>query len=448
MPTTHAMNTAAITALSHEGRGIARIDNKTIFIQGALPEEIVEFQYTKQHSRFDEGIVTKILKPSYARITPHCQYFGICGGCSLQHLSTQSQVQHKESTLLERLAHISHAEAIDLLPALQGEQWGYRHRARLRVCYHADDNTLEIGFLKNNSHQIVNIQSCPILNESMNMILENIPHCLLALEAKAFVWQIEITVTNALCAVGLYHTQSLGHHDRQKLEEFAQKYHCEMYCLIESAPHQKRKIEKNDVPEPNAALISLPMPLEYAMDKHQVRIQFQPTHFTQINPDMNLKMIDRAIELLETNSNDCILDLFCGVGNFTLPLARYAGAVVGVEGNTSAVMQAKKNAELNDILNAKFFSENLFKPNLQSAWAKGRYTKIIIDPPRAGAKEMIPWIATCKPSHIVYISCDTATLTRDIKLLLEQGYTLSKAGIMDMFPHTEHTEAIALLIGK
>ncbi len=422
---------ATISTLSHEGRGIARIDQKTTFIRGALPGETVEFEYTKQHSRFDEGVVTRIIKASDDRITPLCQYFGVCGGCSLQHLNKKAQIQHKEAALLEQLQRIGQVRPMQILPALQGKEWGYRYRARFHVDYQAKNNTMKIGFLQQKTNQIVDIQSCPILESRINTLLKKISNCLRLLQAKSSISQMDITVTQARCVLGFHTLKPFSSADQKILVKFCEENDCDWYDMNQKN-YQDNHHTDNET-------------LEYLIEKHNVRIQFQPTHFTQINPDINVKMIDQAIALLEPEASDSILDLFCGVGNFTLPIARYAGSVVGVEGNASSVLQATKNAKLNHIHHATFFVDNLFKPDFQSAWAKGSYTKIIIDPPRAGAKEIIPWIAQAKPLRIVYISCDTATLARDVQLLLALGYTLNQAGVMDMFPHTEHTEAIALL---
>ncbi len=423
--------TATISALSHEGRGIARIDQKTTFIRGALPGETVEFEYTKQHSRFDEGVATRIIIASDDRTTPLCKYFGVCGGCSLQHLSRKAQIQHKEAALLDQLQRIGHATPRQILPALESREWGYRYRARFHVGYHAKDNTMKIGFLQQKSNQIVDIPSCPILDSRINALLKKISNCLGLLQVKSSISQMDITVAQARCVLGFHTFTPFSSSDQKILEKFCEENDCDWYAMNEKSNQAHDEAIK--------------APLEYWIEKHNVRIQFQPTHFTQINPDINVKMIDQAIALLEPKSSDSILDLFCGVGNFTLPIARYAGSVVGVEGNASSVLQATKNAKLNNLPHASFFVDNLFKPDVQSVWAKGSYTKIIIDPPRAGAKEIIPWIAQVKPSRIVYISCDTATLARDVQLLLALGYTLHQAGVMDMFPHTEHTEAIALL---
>jgi 23S rRNA (uracil1939-C5)-methyltransferase len=445
-PKGNPLHTATITSLSHEGRGIARIDNKTTFIQGALPGETVEFYYTRKHNRFDEGMATQIRQPLSDRVSPGCDYFGVCGGCSLQHMSSQAQIHHKESLLQERLHHIAHTKPLNLMPAIPSQPWGYRHRARLHVAYHPENHTISIGFLQQNSHQIVEIASCPILEKRLNNLITILPDFLLSLDGRSSIFAINLISTDSMCSLGLHQWQLPNHRDQERFAKFAKNNSCHVYWIIEKKHSKKSNQDFHERLEAKTLTATMPVDLEYAIDQHTIRIQFQPNHFTQINPQMNLKMIEKAIELLKPNSNDTILDLFCGVGNFTLPLARYASSVVGVEGNASSVLQAKKNAQLNQLFNASFFTDNLFKPNHQSTWSKGVYNKIIIDPPRAGAKEMIPWIVQCQPTHILYIACDTATLARDIHLFLAEGYRLSQAGVIDMFPHTEHTEAIALLL--
>jgi 23S rRNA (uracil1939-C5)-methyltransferase len=433
---------AKITALSHEGRGIAHVNNKTTFILGALPGETVEFRYAKYHRQFDEGIAIRVEEPSLARVAARCEYFGVCGGCSLQHMAPGAQIQHKESVLLERLKHIGHAVPLEILPALRGEIFGYRNRARLSAHYRSKDNKVAVGFREQNSHFVTDINMCPILEPRVGNKIEAISQLLLSLDAKAKIPQIEIVVTDAICALVIRHLIPLSEADLKQIDEFALENNFHIY--LQPKGNESVYLRSRD---PSSQQIDSAA-LEYHIEKHQVRIQFQPLQFTQINSEMNLKMVDRAIELLAPTQDDRILDLFCGVGNFTLPLARYAGSVVGVEGDSAAVSQAQKNAELNGITNAEFFTANLFDNSAGAPWAKGQYDKILLDPPRAGAQEIIPLIAKFQPSRIVYVSCHTATLARDVKHFLELGYTLEKAGVMDMFPHTQHAEAIALLTAK
>lgn len=430
-------HTAKIDALSHDGRGIARIKNKTTFIFGALPGEEIEFRYTKFHRQFDEGTTLTVLKASPDRVKPLCQFFGVCGGCALQHMDHALQLKNKQTVLIDHLRYLGETEAREILPPLQDQIWGYRHRARLSAHFNAKKNKVSVGFREQNSHFVADISRCDVLAPVIGEKLPELSDLLSTLEAKAQIPQVEIAISSKVSALILRHLSPFSPNDLQRIRDFAEKYNFFIYFQPKNAAslHLFYPEEKD-------------FSLEYAIPKHELRLQFQPSHFTQINPALNLKMIDQALELLEPKPHERILDLFCGIGNFTLPLARYSKSVVGVEGDEASVKQAIKNAELNNIKNTAFFKANLFENGEHAAWAQEAYDKILLDPPRAGAKEIIPLLKRFQASSIVYVSCNTATLARDIKLLRELGYTLEKTGMMDMFPHTQHSEAIALLKRK
>ncbi len=428
---------AKVTSLSHDGRGIAHINKKTTFIFGALPGEEVEFRYTKMHSQYDEGSILEVLQAADSRVKPRCEFFGICGGCSLQHVNPRVQLEHKETVLMERLEHIANAKPLEMMPVLHDEIWGYRHRARLSVHYRSHKNKVVVGFREQNSHLVADISHCDVLAPVIGDKISALSSMLSSLSVKAQIPQIEIAVTPKITALVIRHLAPLKEEDFFLIEKFADEN--QFYLYLQPKGNQSIYLHY-----PKKEGVSL----EYEIPNHRVRIQFQPLQFTQINPNINLKMIDLAIQLLEPTQKDHILDLFCGIGNFTLPLARYCESVVGIEGDHHSVLQAKKNTGLNDIKNAEFFTANLFDKCEDAPWAGRRYDKLLLDPPRAGAKEIIPLIKHFQPSRIVYVSCHSATLARDIKTLLELGYTLEKAGMMDMFPHTQHAEAIALLTKK
>lgn len=414
-----------IITLSHEGRGVARIKQKATFIENALPGETVTFSYICKHKRFDEAIATEILKPSKERVEPLCQYFGRCGGCDLQHLNHAAQIKYKESALLQQIANIGKTKPKKILAPIESRPWGYRHRARLSVFYNSKDKKINIGFLQKNSHQMVSIDSCPILEKHIGEHIKTLADFLSTLSFKKSLIQIDVTITKDICALGLHHQTPISQADQDQLDIFGNQHHYYFYSAQNKQPSQT---------------------FSYDIQEPPTHIAFKPNHFTQINPEVNHKMITQAIALLEPKQEDQIIDLFCGVGNFALPLAHYAGFVVGVEGNDSAIKQAKQNAILNNLSNTEFYTDNLFKLDLKAAWTKKTYNKIIIDPPRAGAKEIMPWIIKQQAERILYISCDTATLARDIKTLCEGGYQLESVGAMDMFPQTQHTEAMALLV--
>lgn len=430
-------HSATISGLSHDGRGIAHINKKITFIFGALPGESVEFRYTKFHRQFDEGAVLNVLEAAPERVTPRCAFFAICGGCSLQHMDPNFQLQHKEAVLLEHLRHIGQTSPREILPPLQDTLWGYRHRARLSVHDSAKKNKVKVGFREQNSHFVADITRCEVLAPVIGDKIEAFSALLFQLKAKAQIPQIEIAVTEKISALVIRHLVPLCEDDLAKIEAFAKDNHFTLYLQPKGSSSIHLYPEKEN------------FALEYEIPAHQLNMQFQPWQFTQINPRVNVKMIDRALELLEPQENERILDLFCGIGNFTLPLARYCQQVVGVEGDNEAVQQARKNAQLNSISNAEFFTANLFENCEGAAWAsRTHYDKILLDPPRAGAQEIMPLLKRFNAPRIVYVSCNSATLARDIKILVEMGYNLEKAGIMDMFPHTQHAESIALLRKK
>lgn len=424
---------AQIASLSHDGRGIAHIDGKTTFIFGALPQETVMFSYTRKHRSYDEGQVTRILQASEKRVTPACAHFGVCGGCTMQHVEANFQIEAKQAILLEHLSHIGGTQPKKILPALKSESWGYRHKARLGVKYVAPKQKVLVGFREQNGRYIADIHSCEILHPSVGKKLMQLSNLIQSLTIFQSIPQIEVAISDAETALIFRHLEKLNAEDAQKLIDFAQQENFVIYTQSGGMDTVKRlwpQTEENY--------------LSYHFKDHDISLRFQPSDFTQINPQMNRQMINRALELLEPQSGERILDLFCGLGNFTLPLARYCAEVIGVEGNVNLVQAAQKNAAINKLNNASFHCADLTKDFSQTAWAKIKFDKILLDPPRAGAIEIIPSITALKPKRILYISCHPTTLARDTKEIIKHDYVLTQAGVMDMFPHTSHVESIAL----
>lgn len=426
--------TANITSMSHEGRGITHIDGKTTFLFGGLPGETVQFQYTQCHSKLDEGNVTDVITASPNRVAPLCQHFGVCGGCSLQHLSPDAQRAHKQTILLEHFQHQANCVPAEVLPPIFADQWGYRRRARLSVKYVTKKNAVLVGFRERNSSFVANIQQCETLHPSIGKKINALSVMLTQLEMKSHIPQLEIAIGDTITAVIVRHMVELPASDCEKLIAFAKDNNLHLYFQPKG----------NDSIHP--VFPENPEPLFYIIPSHALTIFFQPAQFTQINQAMNLQMIARAIDLLALQKTDRVLDLFCGIGNFSLPIAAHCAEVVGVEGAESAIVQAKKNADFNHITNTEFYVQDLAVDLKKAAWSEKRYDKILLDPPRAGAKELMPYISVWKPTRIVYVSCNPITLARDAEYLLQLGYRLEKAGVMDMFPHTEHVEAIALFV--
>lgn len=428
-----SLQKVTISSLSHEGRGIASINNKTTFIEGALPGEEVSFTYCKKHSKYDEGIILEIISASPDRVIPHCPHFSICGGCNLQHLHTTQQILFKQNVLLEQLKHFGNLIPQQLMPPLTGPEWGYRYKARLSVKYVDKKNALLIGFHEKNGRYVADLSCCPVLHPSVGQLIEPLKKMIMQLSIYRQIPQIEVAIADNFSALIFRHLSDMTDQDIKQLVQFAQQYHFQIY-LQPNSPLPLHCIW----PENNQQL------LNYSLADHHLTLEFKPNDFTQINPIINQKMINSALQLLDLNSADIVLDLFCGIGNFTLPIAKYAKSVVGVEGAKSSVERAIQNALNNSIDNAQFYVSNLIDPKMSDSWAIQKYNKILLDPPRTGALEIIKHFASWQPQKIVYVSCNPATLARDAGELAKQGYRLIKAGVMDMFPHTKHVESMAL----
>jgi 23S rRNA (uracil1939-C5)-methyltransferase len=427
--------TVNITGLSHEGRGIAAINGKTSFIHGALPEEKVTCHLTKKHSRYNEGIAVDILTPASTRTTPECAHFGLCGGCSLQHMQTDAQIIFKQKVVLEQLQHFGQIQPEEILPPLTGASWGYRGKARLGVRYVRKKGKLLVGFREKFSNYLADITTCPVLHPSIGTRLTALSTLIASLTQYEHIPQIETAVGAEGTALVFRHMTPLPEEDLEKLRAFGEAQQMHIY-LQPNRPDPIHKIWPQN---------QLPL-LHYELPEYQLKMHFHPLDFTQVNMEVNQQMIQQALRLLELQSTDQVLDLFCGLGNFTLPMARYAGKVIGIEGSEEMVQRAQENARLNQINNTNFYSSNLMEPSTVAAWMQS-YDKILLDPPRTGAKEIIAHFEKFAARRVVYVSCNPATLARDAKELVHtHGYTLKKAGVINMFPHTSHIEAMALFV--
>jgi len=426
---------ASVHALSSEGKGIAWVDGKTVFIAGALPEEIVSFRYEKHKGRYSEAVLVDILQASPDRVSPKCPHFSICGGCSLQHLEGQAQLRFKEQAVLDQLAHIGKVVPEKVLPPITGASFGYRRRARIGAKFVVKKNKFILGFHEKNHRYIADLESCDILHPKVSEKWLAIRDCLSALSAHRDIPQIEIAVGDEMTALVLRHLSPLNDIDKALLTQFGQTQQLAIYLQ----PKGVDSVHPLWLPEGQNELY-------YRLPDSDVRLHFQATDFIQINVEVNASMVNQAITLLDLQPTDSVLDLFCGLGNFTLPLAQLAKNVIGVEGSADMVKRALYNASLNNLKNVAFYTSDLEKPVLTETWAKEQYPKIILDPPRTGAKDLIPAIAKWSPSHLVYISCQPATFARDLgELVHQEGFTLAAVGVLDMFPHTTHVESMALL---
>lgn len=426
---------ASIEGLSHDGRGISHIDGKVTFISRALPGEEVMFRYTSKRGKFDEGDVVEVLSASPQRIEPRCPHFGVCGGCSLQHLSPADQIAAKQERLLENLEHLGKVTPGQVLEPLTAEPWGYRRKARLGVKYMRREQVVRVGFREKHSAFLTDAKQCDVLHETIGSRLTQFGDLVNQLSVRDKIPQIEVAVGDEYTALVFRHLQPLSEEDETRLCAFGEKHRLGIF-VQPKGPKTIRRLWPAAESE---------FRLHYALPAYDVELEFQPTDFTQVNAELNRAMIDRAVDMLDLQAEDRVLDLFCGLGNFSLPLARRAAAVVGVEGEEGLVQRARENAQRNGLTNVEFHAVDLNGDLDTESWYGAGFNKLLLDPPRSGASVVVEKLPQPLPQRIVYVSCDPATLARDAGVLVNQhGYTLVSAGVMDMFPHTAHVESIAL----
>ncbi len=428
-----SIETADVVDLSHEGRGIAHVQGKATFIDDALPGEHVEWRRLKRTRNFDEGRLEQVLTPSPDRVVPQCVHFGVCGGCVLQHLASGKQLEFKERQLFDSLERIGRVQPREKLPPLQAQTWHYRRRARLAARWVPKKNKTVVGFRERSTTYIADLSTCEVLTPAVAALIQPLSALITALSVRDRVPQIEVAHADTALALVIRVLMPLTDADRALLLEFERVHGVELYVQ----PGGYDTVAK---------LEGTPAPLSYRLPQFDVSIAFQPTDFIQINGRLNELMVDRALELLAPRDDEVVLDLFCGLGNFSLPLARHARHVVGVEGESGLVERARQNARANGIVNADFFTANLAADDVAAMpWARRKYAKVLLDPPRAGAKEALPVVAASDAERVVYVSCHPGSLARDSGLLVhEHGFELVAAGVMDMFPHTAHVESIAV----
>lgn len=436
-----------IQRLSHEGRGVTTIDGKIAFVDGALAGETVKASYTSRRSQFDELKIEEVLAPSPDRVEPPCVHADICGGCAMQHISTTAQVALKERVLHEQMKHIAGLTDYTHIPPMLSQSEGYRRKARLAARFVSKKDEMLIGFREKNSSFIARMNSCAVLVPDVSALIMPLRELLVTFVGRLQIPQIEVAVgerepetsgsgaTQYQVALIVRHLEDLVSEDSEKLLSFAQQHDIHLY-MQPKGPDSVHKVWPAGGDDR----------LFYYLPEFGLRMAFHPSDFTQVNGDINRRMISYALDLLDLQPEDVVLDLFCGLGNFTLPIATRCARVVGVEGSDEMVRRGSENAAANAIANAAFYSANLCVDFDESTWAQPCYDKILLDPPRSGAIEIISRIAAFRARKIVYISCNPATLARDAGELAKHGYALKQAGVMDMFPHTGHVESIAEFI--
>jgi 23S rRNA (uracil1939-C5)-methyltransferase len=427
---------ADIVDLAHDGRGVARVDGKTVFIDGALPGERVRFRVFKRRRQLDEAGLVEVLVASPERVVPACEHFGICGGCSLQHLSAPAQLAAKQRQLLDNLERIGKVRPERVLAPLRGPAWAYRRRARLGVKYVHKKGRVLAGFRERDKPYIADLRRCEVLQAPLATLPRDLAALVETLAIREKIPQVEVSAGDAATALVFRVLEPPGPEDTEKIAAFGAQQGVQIF------------LQTGGLDTVRALRPHYP-PLTYAVDEGRTVIEFGPVDFIQINREINASMVTTALELLLPMASDTALDLFCGLGNLTLPLARRVRRALGVEGDASLVAKAESNAARNGVANAGFVKENLFEPAQFGPWAHERYDVVLLDPPRAGAAALVTRMAHWRPRRVVYISCHPGSLARDAETLVHaQGFRLTCAGVMDMFPQTTHVESIAVFEGR
>ncbi|MBX5462385.1 MAG: 23S rRNA (uracil(1939)-C(5))-methyltransferase RlmD [Steroidobacteraceae bacterium] len=432
-----------VAALTHEGEGIVR-GGKTVFVQGALPGERIRFRRTKRHRQHDDARLVEVLEPAPDRVQPRCAHFGVCGGCALQHLAPESQLAAKQLELRDSLERVAHALPDEWLEPLRGPVWNYRRRARLGAKYVTRKGRVVVGFRERLSPYVAALERCEVLAAPADALITPLSEMLTSLSIRERVPQIEVAVADNAVALVLRVMQPPSENDLATLRAFERAHGVRLYLQTGGLDTVRRL-------ESEAGTAAEEPPLVYRLPRFDLELEFAPTDFVQINGVVNEALVSRAVELLAPEPGAAVLDLFCGLGNFTLALARRAGRVVGVEGDRELVARAAVNARRNGLANATFHVADLARLAEQpggavAPWLDSAFPYVLLDPPRAGAREMLPTVARLRPKRVLYISCHPGSLARDIGMLVsEHGFRLRAAGVLDMFPHTTHVESIAVL---
>jgi len=424
----------SIESVDHEARGVSHHEGKVVFLDGALVGEKVKARIYKRRPSYDQGEANVILRKGSGRVTAGCPHFGVCGGCNMQHADPTAQVAYKQRILEDNLQRIGRVKPEIMMPAIQGPTWGYRHRARLSVRLVQKKGGVLVGFHERNSSFVADIHSCKILPSHVSDLISPLRDLVTVLSLADRLPQIEVAVGEEVTVLVFRILQDLTPQDEQYLRDFAEQHHVQVW-LQTKGPDTVHLFHPVSAPE-----------LFYALPEFDIRMPFGPAEFTQVNPDVNRVLVSRAMRLLKPLPGERIADLFCGLGNFSLPIARMGAHVLGVEGSATLVRRAAENAAANGLSDrAQFEVADLFQIDSEGLKKLGYFDGMLIDPPRDGAMELVKAIGQQGPKRIVYVSCSPSTLARDAQVLVhQQGYRLVSAGVANMFPHTAHVESIAL----
>ena len=435
--------TVSINDLSHDGRGVARWPDghanagKTVFVSGALPGETVSVQQTARSRHFDEARTLEVIEASPDRVVPRCPHFGVCGGCVLQHLAEDRQIAYKQQVLLDNLQRIGHVAPASVLPPLRGDSWGYRRKGRFSVRrVEKKDKTL-VGFREQDPRFVADLHECHTVIPQIGERIAALSTLVDGMDGRRDIPQVEFIAGDGQedvdgVALVFRHLQPLSDADRAKLEAFGKQHRLAIF------------LQPGGIDSVHALWPADPR-LSFRIPRWDIDFAFRPLDFIQVNAGLNEKMIALALELLEVRPGERVLDLFCGLGNFTLPLARGAGHVVGVEGDAGLIRRARENAQRNDLGNVEFHAADLATDLSSQTWMKSGFDKLLLDPPRSGADVVLKQLPLKGLKRIVYVSCHPGSLARDAgHLVNERGWKLRAVGVMDMFPHTAHVESIAL----
>lgn len=417
--------------LTHDGRGIGKWQGRTVFVEGGLPGEQVVVRVVRARSKLIEARLERLIATSSERQAPACQHVELCGGCSLQHVPQQTQLQIKQQALAQQLEHFAGVQPEHWMPALSGPEYGYRQRTRLSVRWDVRTRQLQVGFHQRASKALVEVRQCPVLVPHLERLLQELPAELQQLQGRATLGHVEL-IGGVQPGMIVRHLQPLGTDDIQRLRMLAQRHG--MVCYLQSGSEASLHSLMSGSAQP-----------AYRLPDQQLDFHFAAGDFTQVNAEINQQMVNQALDWLAIQPGERVLDLFCGVGNFTLPLAQAGAIVTGVEGSAEMVERAATNACFNHLQQAHFLQADLSNC-LEPEWLNTEYQAALLDPPRDGAAEITAMLARKKVQRILYVSCNPATLARDAGILSAAGYRLAQLGIMDMFPQTAHVEAMALFV--